>query len=84
MRKEHNSKLTVTYPSTVYRKSGEEGILDQTAGEIFVFYSNILHFFPAFKGHRFLAVTVHLELILIITKPLSLVVRDHNSIKFQF
>ncbi|XP_054058635.1 DNA-directed RNA polymerase I subunit RPA1 isoform X1 [Rissa tridactyla] len=32
VRKEHNSKLTVTYPSTVYRKSGEEGILDEPAG----------------------------------------------------
>ncbi|NXT38325.1 RPA1 polymerase, partial [Pelecanoides urinatrix] len=29
VRKEHNSKLTVTYPSTVYHKSGEEGILDK-------------------------------------------------------
>ncbi|KFP68973.1 DNA-directed RNA polymerase I subunit RPA1, partial [Cariama cristata] len=28
VRKEHNSKLTVTYPSTVYSKSGEQGILD--------------------------------------------------------
>ncbi|RMC14451.1 hypothetical protein DUI87_09547 [Hirundo rustica rustica] len=32
VRKEHNSKLTVTYPSTVYHKSGGEGILDETAG----------------------------------------------------
>ncbi|NWH47976.1 RPA1 polymerase, partial [Fregata magnificens] len=32
VRKEHNSKLTVTYPSTVYHKSGEEGILDEPAG----------------------------------------------------
>ncbi|NXT68960.1 RPA1 polymerase, partial [Chaetops frenatus] len=32
VRKEHNSKLTVTYPSTVYHKLGEEGILDETAG----------------------------------------------------
>ncbi|KAM7113084.1 DNA-directed RNA polymerase I subunit RPA1 isoform 2-T2 [Ciconia maguari] len=31
VRKEHNSKLTVTYPSTVYHKSGEEGILDEPA-----------------------------------------------------
>uniref|UniRef100_A0A8D0FZH9 DNA-directed RNA polymerase subunit n=1 Tax=Strix occidentalis caurina TaxID=311401 RepID=A0A8D0FZH9_STROC len=29
VRKEHNSKLTVTYPSTVYHKSGEEGVLDE-------------------------------------------------------
>ncbi|NWS53194.1 RPA1 polymerase, partial [Chunga burmeisteri] len=28
VRKEHNSKLTVTYPSTVYNKSGEQGVLD--------------------------------------------------------
>ncbi|NWR71499.1 RPA1 polymerase, partial [Centropus unirufus] len=27
VRKEHNSKLTVTYPSTVYHKSGEKGVL---------------------------------------------------------
>ncbi|KGL91263.1 DNA-directed RNA polymerase I subunit RPA1, partial [Charadrius vociferus] len=32
VRKEHNSKLTVTYPSTVYHKSGEESILDEPAG----------------------------------------------------
>ncbi|OWK62441.1 DNA-directed RNA polymerase I subunit RPA1 [Lonchura striata] len=32
VRKEHNSKLTVTYPSSVYHKSREEGILDETAG----------------------------------------------------
>uniref|UniRef100_A0A8C3JZU5 DNA-directed RNA polymerase subunit n=1 Tax=Calidris pygmaea TaxID=425635 RepID=A0A8C3JZU5_9CHAR len=32
VRKEHNSKLTVTYPSTVYHKSGEEGIVDEPAG----------------------------------------------------
>lgn len=44
MRKEHNSKLTVTYPSTVYHKSGEESILDETAGEIFVLYSNVCIF----------------------------------------
>ncbi|KFP92862.1 DNA-directed RNA polymerase I subunit RPA1, partial [Haliaeetus albicilla] len=31
VRKEHNSKLTVTYPSTVHHKSGEEGILDEPA-----------------------------------------------------
>uniref|UniRef100_A0A8B9PGK6 DNA-directed RNA polymerase subunit n=1 Tax=Apteryx owenii TaxID=8824 RepID=A0A8B9PGK6_APTOW len=31
VRKEHNSKLTVTYPSTVYQKSGEEGILEEPA-----------------------------------------------------
>ncbi|XP_010147056.1 PREDICTED: DNA-directed RNA polymerase I subunit RPA1, partial [Eurypyga helias] len=31
VRKEHNTKLTVIYPSTVYRKSGEEGILDEPA-----------------------------------------------------
>ncbi|KFP11170.1 DNA-directed RNA polymerase I subunit RPA1, partial [Egretta garzetta] len=31
VRKEHNSKLTVTYPSTVYHKLGEEGILDEPA-----------------------------------------------------
>ncbi|NWT00221.1 RPA1 polymerase, partial [Mionectes macconnelli] len=31
VRKEHNSKLTVTYPSTVYHKSGEGGILDEPA-----------------------------------------------------
>lgn len=41
MRKEHNSKLTVTYPSTVYHKSGEESILDEPAGKVFVFYSNM-------------------------------------------
>lgn len=46
MRKEHNSKLTVTYPSTVYHKSGEEGILDEIAGEIFVFYSNMVALSP--------------------------------------
>uniref|UniRef100_A0A8D2Q056 DNA-directed RNA polymerase subunit n=1 Tax=Zosterops lateralis melanops TaxID=1220523 RepID=A0A8D2Q056_ZOSLA len=33
VRKEHNSKLTVTYPSTVYHKSGEETILDEIAGK---------------------------------------------------
>uniref|UniRef100_A0A8C5X005 DNA-directed RNA polymerase subunit n=1 Tax=Malurus cyaneus samueli TaxID=2593467 RepID=A0A8C5X005_9PASS len=32
VRKEHNSKLTVTYPSTVYNKSGEKGILDELGG----------------------------------------------------
>ncbi|NWR85762.1 RPA1 polymerase, partial [Furnarius figulus] len=32
VRKEHNSKLTVTYPSTVYNKSGEGGILEDPAG----------------------------------------------------
>ncbi|KAF4791332.1 RNA polymerase I subunit A [Turdus rufiventris] len=32
VRKEHNSKLTVTYPSIAYHKSGVEGILDETAG----------------------------------------------------
>ncbi|XP_075565005.1 DNA-directed RNA polymerase I subunit RPA1 [Pelecanus crispus] len=31
VRKEHNSKLTVTYPSTVCHKSGEEGILEEPA-----------------------------------------------------
>ncbi|KAM9236797.1 DNA-directed RNA polymerase I subunit RPA1 [Leptosomus discolor] len=31
VRKEHNSKLTVTYPSTVYQKSREEGVLDEPA-----------------------------------------------------
>ncbi|XP_068535714.1 DNA-directed RNA polymerase I subunit RPA1 [Anas acuta] len=31
VRKEHNSKLTVTYPSTVYRKSGEKGTVDEPA-----------------------------------------------------
>ncbi|NXC74322.1 RPA1 polymerase, partial [Anhinga anhinga] len=42
VRKEHNSKLTVTYPSTVYHKSGEEGVLEEPAGEVFLFYSNML------------------------------------------
>ncbi|NXV42513.1 RPA1 polymerase, partial [Uria aalge] len=32
VRKEHNSRLIVTYRSTVYRKSGEEGILGEPAG----------------------------------------------------
>ncbi|PKU48663.1 dna-directed rna polymerase i subunit rpa1 [Limosa lapponica baueri] len=41
VRKEHNSKLTVTYPSTVYHKSGEEGIVDEPAGKVFVFYSDM-------------------------------------------
>lgn len=41
MRKEHNSKLTVTYPSTVLRKAGEEGIGDEPAGKMFVFCSNM-------------------------------------------
>ncbi|NXJ01209.1 RPA1 polymerase, partial [Psophia crepitans] len=31
VRKEHNSKLTVTYPSTVYHKSGEEDVLGEPA-----------------------------------------------------
>ncbi|KAM8808325.1 DNA-directed RNA polymerase I subunit RPA1 [Eudromia elegans] len=31
VRKEHNSKLTVTYPSTVYQKSGEERSLEEPA-----------------------------------------------------
>ncbi|XP_065517462.1 DNA-directed RNA polymerase I subunit RPA1 [Lathamus discolor] len=31
VRKEHNSKLTVVYPSTVYHKSGQEGITDEPA-----------------------------------------------------
>ncbi|NWQ66095.1 RPA1 polymerase, partial [Neopipo cinnamomea] len=31
VRKEHNSKLTVTYPSAVYHKSGEGGILEEPA-----------------------------------------------------
>ncbi|KAM6269791.1 DNA-directed RNA polymerase I subunit RPA1 isoform 1-T1 [Porphyrio hochstetteri] len=31
VRKEHNSKLTVTYPSTVFHKSGEQGVLDEPA-----------------------------------------------------
>ncbi|KAJ7408439.1 DNA-directed RNA polymerase I subunit RPA1 [Willisornis vidua] len=31
VRKEHNSKLTVTYPSTVYHKSGEGGIVEEPA-----------------------------------------------------
>lgn len=35
VRKEHNSKLTVTYPSTVYRKSGKKGTVDEPAGKIF-------------------------------------------------
>uniref|UniRef100_A0A8C3Q0Y6 DNA-directed RNA polymerase subunit n=1 Tax=Chrysolophus pictus TaxID=9089 RepID=A0A8C3Q0Y6_CHRPC len=29
VRKEHNSKLTVTYPSTVFHKAGEEGVMDE-------------------------------------------------------
>uniref|UniRef100_A0A8C3JZE6 DNA-directed RNA polymerase subunit n=1 Tax=Calidris pygmaea TaxID=425635 RepID=A0A8C3JZE6_9CHAR len=33
VRKEHNSKLTVTYPSTVYHKSGEEGIDESQLGK---------------------------------------------------
>uniref|UniRef100_A0A672THQ5 DNA-directed RNA polymerase subunit n=1 Tax=Strigops habroptila TaxID=2489341 RepID=A0A672THQ5_STRHB len=33
VRKEHNSKLTVVYPSTVYHKSGEEGITDDQLGK---------------------------------------------------
>ncbi|OPJ70790.1 DNA-directed RNA polymerase I subunit RPA1 isoform C [Patagioenas fasciata monilis] len=32
VRKEHNSKLTVTYPSAVYHKAGGEGVLDEPAG----------------------------------------------------
>lgn len=44
MRKEHNSKLTVTYPSTVYHKSGGEDILDEPAGDVFLLYSNIFAF----------------------------------------
>ncbi|NXW02553.1 RPA1 polymerase, partial [Fregetta grallaria] len=60
VRKEHNSKLTVTYPSTVYHKSGEEGILHEPAGKIFVFYSNMFAYFPVFKVHRLLAVTMRL------------------------
>ncbi|NXS53970.1 RPA1 polymerase, partial [Brachypteracias leptosomus] len=31
VRREHNSKLTVTYPSTVYHKSGEKSIVDEPA-----------------------------------------------------
>ncbi|NXJ62661.1 RPA1 polymerase, partial [Rostratula benghalensis] len=31
VRKEHNTKLTVTYPSTVLRQSGEEGVVDEPA-----------------------------------------------------
>ncbi|XP_054680311.1 DNA-directed RNA polymerase I subunit RPA1 isoform X3 [Grus americana] len=31
VRKEHNTKLIVTYPSTVYHKSGEEGVLGEPA-----------------------------------------------------
>ncbi|XP_065693534.1 DNA-directed RNA polymerase I subunit RPA1 [Patagioenas fasciata] len=31
VRKEHNSKLTVTYPSAVYHKAGGEGVLDEPA-----------------------------------------------------
>uniref|UniRef100_A0A8D2MZD1 DNA-directed RNA polymerase subunit n=1 Tax=Zonotrichia albicollis TaxID=44394 RepID=A0A8D2MZD1_ZONAL len=33
VRKEHNSKLTVTYPSTVYPKSGQEGIDESQLGK---------------------------------------------------
>ncbi|XP_030306303.1 DNA-directed RNA polymerase I subunit RPA1 isoform X2 [Calypte anna] len=32
VRKEHNSKLTITYPSTMYHKAGEGGILNEPTG----------------------------------------------------
>uniref|UniRef100_A0A8C2T0Y7 DNA-directed RNA polymerase subunit n=1 Tax=Coturnix japonica TaxID=93934 RepID=A0A8C2T0Y7_COTJA len=32
VRKEHNSKLIVTYPTTVFRKAGQEGIMDKPEG----------------------------------------------------
>lgn len=41
MRKEHNSKLTVTYPSTVFHKAGEEGVVDEPVGKMFALCSDM-------------------------------------------